>query len=145
MVFEVGSSRFLAPGLGILVRKIPWSFPRVWAVSHGNDMNSPSLLQRWRPVLSLPVMRQFWGGGRSLYQGRGLFSGGFSEDYQRIELSAEQHPNIMIQYFLTKFDSDSFLQYKGDNSWPMCIQEHLDLQANLLPAFGAPGGWCSRD
>lgn len=61
------------------------------------------------------------------------------------ELSAEQYPKIMIQYFFTNFDSDSLLQYKGDSSWPMCTQGHLDLQPNLLPAFGAPDRWCPRD
>lgn len=137
MLLEGGSGRLLTPGLCALVKEIPWSLPRVWTGSHGKAMNSPSLLPRWRSVLSLPVMSQSWRGRRGLYQGRGRRSG--------FKLNAVQYPKIMIQYFLTKLDSDSFLQYIGENCWPTCTQGPLDLQPSLLPAFGPPDGWSVRE
>lgn len=100
-------------------------------------MSSPSLLLRWRSVLSLPVMSQSLGGGRELYREGGRWSG--------LKLSSVQDPKIIIWYFLSKLGLDDFFQHFGSNCWPTCPQKALCLQPSLLPAFGAPGRWSVRD
>lgn len=110
MVFEVGSCRLLAPGLGTFSKRnsVVFSQGVNWEPWKGHEFSIPFTEMKIHPQSSSnePVL------GRR----KRSLSGKRKKIRAQTELSAEQYPKIMIQYFFTNFDSDSLLQYKGDSS-----------------------------